>query len=136
MIGKLEGIVRERTPQYVSWSNPQYDEKLMKAHYLLAKLYGREGITTQAHAHFRDAENEFFDMCRVRTKQPDYVSGDKGFRRLREINRRIERELEHYKGKLFGIANEIGYDATDLILAPTNDNPTKENLAELIKELV
>lgn len=135
MIQKLEGVVKDRTPTYVTMDSPKADKKLMQAHYLLAKLYGREGNPTEAHAHFREAEHEFFNMCRAETQKPKYISGGlEGFRRFRELERKTERKLESYRAKLFGIANEIGYDATSLLLAQTSANPRKDNLTELIHQ--
>jgi len=123
MIQKLEGVVRDRTPTYVSMNNPKADKNLMQAHYLLAKLYGRKGNPTEAHAHFREAEHEFFNMCRAETQEPKYISGGlEGFRRFREQERKTERKLEGYRAKLFGIADKIGYDATGLLLAQTSAN--------------
>jgi len=133
-IQMLEGVVKARTPQYISLSNPQFDEKLLKAHYLLARLYAREGDLTQAQAHFKDAENEFFNMCQVRTQQPKYISGGlEGFRKVREQERQTEKELEGYRSRLFGVADKMGYDATSLLLAPTSANP-KSNLVEKIMD--
>lgn len=134
LIQKLEGVVRERTPQYVSLSNPQYDKKLMKAHYLLARIYGKEGNTKQAHSHFREAEHEFLNMCRIEIQQPEYfTSGKEGFQRFREQKRIIKRRLEYCQHKLFEIADKIGYDTIGLLWAQTSDNQ-KSNLAEIIKE--
>lgn len=135
MIQKLEGVVRDRTPTYVSLNNPKADKKLMQAHYLLAKLYGRDGNPTEAHAHFREAEHEFFNMCRAETQETKYISGGlEGFRRFREQERKTERKLEGYKSKLFGVADEIGYDATSLLFTPTSANPKKDNLVEMIHQ--
>ncbi len=135
MIQKIEGVVRDRTPTYVSLNNPRADKKLMQAHYLLAKLYGRDGNPTEAHAHFREAEHEFFNMCRAETQETKYISGGlEGFRRFREQERKTERKLEGYKSKLFGIADEIGYDATSLLFTPTSANPKKDNLVEMIHQ--
>ena len=135
-IERLERIVRERTPQYVSINEPRYDEKLMKTHYLLAKLYEREGNTSEAHDHLRQAEHEFFSMCEVETQKQQYISGGlEEFRKFIEQERKTEKRLEHYRGKLLGIANEIGYNATTLLLTPTSSSPRKDNLVELIKEI-
>jgi hypothetical protein len=135
LIEQLEGVVRKRTPTYVSMNNPKADKKLMQAHYLLAKLYGGEGNPTEAHAHFREAEHEFFNMCRAETQKTKYISGGlEGFRRFREQERKTERKLEGYRSKLFGIADESGYDATSLLLAQTSANPKKDNLVDIIKE--
>jgi len=135
MIEQLEGVVRNRTSTYVSLNNPKADKKLMQAHYLLAKLYGREGNPTEAHAHFRETEHEFFNMCRAETQEPKYISGGlEGFRKFREQERKTEKKLEGYRAKLFSIANKIGYDTISLLLAQTSANPRKDNLVELIKE--
>ena len=133
-IEKLEGIVKARTPEYVSISNPQFDEKLLKAHYLLAKLYARNKNTTQARAHLKHAEYEFSNMCQVRTMQKEYISGGlEGFRKFREQERQTEKELEFYKNKLLGIAQKIGYDIGGLLFIQTSDAP-KSNLAEKIMD--
>ena len=135
MIGQLEGVVRNRTPTYVSLNNPKTDKKLMQAHYLLAKLYSKEGNPTEAHAHFREAEHGFFNMCRAETQEPRYIFGGlEGFSRFREQERKTERKLEGYRTKLFGIANEIGYEAIRILLAQTSANPRKDDLVELIKK--
>jgi len=135
IIQKLEGVVKDRTPQYISLSNPQHDEKLMKAHYLLAKLYGRKRDTSQAHDHFRQAEYEFLNLCLAKTQEQKYVVGGlEGFRKFRAQEKKTEKRLENYKGKLFSIADEIGYDATSLLLFPTSSNPRKDNLVEKINE--
>jgi len=127
----LEGTVQDRTPQYISSNNPQYDEKLMKAHYLLATVYGKEGNTEQAHSHLRAAGHEFSNMCIVRTKQPEYITKDFDSQALKQRNSDIEKELDHFRGKLLKIADKIGYDATHLLFAQTSAEP-KSNLVELI----
>ena len=134
-IQKLEGVVRDRTPTYVSMNNQKADKKLMQAHYLLSKLYSGEGNPTEAHAHFREAEHEFFNMCRAETQEPKYISGgSEEFRRFEEQKRKTEKRLEGYRSKLFGIAGEIGYDVTSLLFAQTSANPRKDNLVELIHQ--
>jgi xylose isomerase len=120
LMQKLEAIVAVRTPQYVSLSRPRFDEKLLKAHALLARLYAAEGERAEAHDHFRAAEQEFLTMCRVKTQEPQYFAGGReGFKRLREQERATERQLARYQAMLVGIANEVGHDATQLFAAPT-----------------
>jgi hypothetical protein len=132
-IQKLEEVIRDRTPIYVSLNNRKADKKLMQAHYLLAKLYGQDGNPTEAHAHFREAEHEFFNICGAKTQVQNYISGGwEGFRRFIEQERKTERKIEGYRTKLFGIADEIGYDATSLLFARTSANPRKDNLTEII----
>jgi len=129
IIDELEGIVAERTPEYVNLNAPQADEKLMKAHYLLAKLYEKKGDKIQASANFKAAEHEFYDLCRVETEQSDYVIGGlEGFRALEEKERKVERKLERFKGKLFKIATKLGHDATHLHYIPTSMYLRKTNL--------
>jgi len=135
----LEAAVQERTPQYVSLNNPQYDhnpqydQELMEAHLELATIYDAEGNVKQAHSHFRAAEHEFFNMSRVETQQPKYVvMGKEGFQRFQEQKDAIERRLEGYKTRLVETADKIGYDAMNLMFIPTSDRP-KNNLVELIK---
>ena len=126
LIEKLEKVVKVRTPQYVSFNHPQYDEKLMKAHSLLANLYEQEGNKSQAHSHFRQAEHEFVNMCRVETGKHQYISGGlEGFRKFQAQERETEKRLEQYRGKLLDIANKMGYISTDLLFAPTSSNPNK-----------
>ena len=127
----LERVVRERTPQYIIRDNPQYDEKLMEAHLKLARIYGEEGNIRQANSHYEDAEYEFSNMCKVKTKQPEYFTNDFDFQALMKINKETENELNHYKKELLKIADEIGYDTIDLMFIPTSDNP-KRNLEDLI----
>ena len=66
----LEATVQERTPQYISLNNPQYDAELMEAYLELATIYDAEGNVEQAHSNFRAAEHEFFNMSRVEIHQP------------------------------------------------------------------
>src|SRR3989338_11313865 len=95
LIVNLERIVRERTPEYESLDHPRFDEKLLKAHYLLARLHSRQSNTEWAHSHFRKAESEFYRMCEERikrAKESDYFSDEEGLERLRARNRAIEKE--------------------------------------------
>ncbi len=127
----LEAIVQKRTPHYVKLSNPQHDQELIEAHLELATIYGAEGETEQAHSHLRAAEHEFFNMCRVETQQPQYVTGGKeGFQKFREQKRATERRLEEYKARLVQTAQKIGYDPINLVFISTSDNPKKSNLVE------
>ncbi len=132
---RLERVVRERTPQYISRDNPQYNQELIEAHLELTRIYGKEGDIKQAHSHYQDAEYEFSKMCKVKTKQPEYMTKDFDFRALMKRNKETENELNHYKEKLFKIANEIGYDTMNLMFISTSDNP-KRNLEELSREKV
>ncbi len=130
----LEAIVQQRTPHYVSLNNPQYDPELMEAHLELATIYRADGEIGQAHSHFRAAENEFANMCRVETQQPQYImDGKEGFQRFREQKRATERRLEGFKAGLVQTAYKIGYDPTSLMFIPTTDNP-KSNLVEKIRD--
>ena len=125
IIQKLECVVRVGIP-LISLNVPKFDEKLLKAHYLLARLYGDKGDTSEAHSHLRQAEHEFFNMCRVETEELIYISGGlEGFRQFREQERKTEKRLEHYRRKLFDIANKIGYDVTNLLLVPACTNKFK-----------
>lgn len=130
----LEATVQKRTPYYVSLNNPQYDQELMEAHLELATIYDADGVTEQAHSNFRAAENEFANMCRVETQQPQYIMGGKeGFQRFREQKRANERRLEGFKARLVQVADKIGYDSMSLMFIPTTDNP-KSNLVEKIMD--
>ena len=129
----LEATVQERTPQYISLNNPQYDAKLMEAHLELATIYDAEGNVEQAHSNFRAAEHEFFNMSRVETQKPKYIMGGKeGFQRFQEQKDAIKRRLGDYKTRLVETADKIGYDAMSLMFIPTSDRP-KSNLVDLIK---
>ena len=129
----FEKIVRERTSQSISLNNTQYNQELMEAHLELARIYGKEGDIKQAHSHYQDAEHEFFNMCKVKTKQPKYMTKDFDFHALMKRNKETENELNHYKEKLFKIADKIGYDSMSLMFISTSDNP-KRNLDDLIKK--
>jgi hypothetical protein len=129
----LEATVQQRTPQYVSLNNPQYDQELMKAHLELATIYDTEGNVEQAHSNFRAAEHEFSNMSSVETQKPNYIWGGKeGFQKFQEQKDAIERRLGDYKTRLVETADKIGYDAMSLMFIPTSDRP-KSNLVELIK---
>src|SRR3989344_1983488 len=121
-IEQLEGIIIDRT-SIDSFCNSKTNKKLMKAHYLLAILYSREGNQIESHANFREAGYEFLNVCRERTQE----LGE--FRRSRRLRKQIEKRLESYKAKLFGIAGEIDYDydATSLLLAQTIINSRKKD---------
>lgn len=136
MIKKLEIVVQKRTPQYTKFNNPSFDEKLMKAHYLLAEIYASQGNSGEARSHLKEAEYEFINMCRVETQKSKdkYFSGKEGFRKLKEEERKTEKRLESYKGKLFDVADKIGYNTTNILFAPTSSSRTKKGLNELINE--
>lgn len=129
----LEATVKQRTPHYVILNNPQYDQELMEAHIELATIYNADGAAEQAYSHLRAAEDEFFNMCRVETRQPLYILGGKeGFQRFREQKRSTERRLEGYKARLVETAQKIGYDRRSLISIPTSDSPK----SDLVKEIM
>ena len=129
----LEATVQERTPQYISLNNPQYDAELMEAHLELATIYNAEGDVEQAHSNFRAAEHEFSNMSRVETQKSKYIMGGKeGFQRFQEQKDAIERRLGDYKTRLVETADKIGYDAMSLMFIPTSDR-LKSNLVDLIK---
>ena len=135
VIQKLEDFVKARTPEYVHSNKPKFDEKLLKAHYLLAKLYARDKDTmTHAHVNLQYAENEFRNMCLVRTKQPAYISGDlEEFKIFIEQRTKTEKELESYKNKLLKIAQKIEYDLDMILVIPTSANP-KNNISKMIED--
>lgn len=102
-------------------------------HYLLARLHTQLGNIEEAQAHLKEAEHEFFNMCLVKTKEPEYIFGGlEEFRKLRERKRKTKRQLDRYKSKLLDIAEKIGYDAKSIWFAPTSANPKNEELTELI----
>lgn len=128
----LEATVKERTPQYISLNNPQYNQELMEAHLELAIIYDAEGNVAKAHSNLMVAEQEFSNMSKVETKLPKYImGGENGFRRFQEQKDVIERRLEDYKTRLVETADKIGYDAMNLMFIPTSDRP-KSNLVEYL----
>jgi hypothetical protein len=129
---QLEGVVRERTPQYVILNNPQYDEELLRAHIELAEIYGEEGKRETAQEHLRTAESELFNMCRVRTNQPTYIRSDTDFKAVARREKEFDGKLSAYRSQMWDVAEKIGYDATSLVLAPISSNPNNTNLTELV----
>ena len=131
----LEATVKEKTPTYVSLSNPQYDQELMEAHLELSTIYHTEENVVQAHSHLKAAEHEFSNMSRVETQEPKYIVGGKeGFHRFQEQKTATEKRLVNYKSRLFETAVKIGYDTMNLMIIPTSDRP-KRDLVDLIKEI-
>ncbi|OYT38078.1 hypothetical protein B6U82_00600 [Candidatus Pacearchaeota archaeon ex4484_31] len=121
LIEALEEVVRDRTPTFI---NPKGDKKLMQAHYLLAKLYGREEDLRKAHAHLREATQEFLKMCRNYILRYGYVPKSSE-EKIKKQERKTERRLARYKSELLRIADEIGYDALIISWIPTSRNLSK-----------
>ena len=130
----LEADVQERTPKYLGLDAPQYDARLMKAHFELATIYEKEMNVEQAYSHFRMAEHEFLKMCKIKTEQPKYITENFDFQELRKNNEETENELNYYKKGLLEIAKKISSDALNLLYTQTSVEP-KKNLDGLIKAM-
>lgn len=103
----LERAVKERTPQYVILGKPECDEKLLQAHYLLAKLNLKEGYQFDAKKHLQAAINEFDNLCRVKADKPKYIMGREGLAQYREQRANIENDISRHMRKLTNLAGKI-----------------------------
>lgn len=131
---ELERMVKIKTPTYISINHPQYDADLIEAHLELVQLYHKEGNLGRANSHFQEAETEFFNMVRVETKKPKYLSKEnKYLLSNKKEETKGSMSLSGYKSKLINVAEQIGLKLekiADLICVSTK---RKGNLTDLVK---
>lgn len=116
LIQNLEGKVKKRTPEYIQIDKPKRgDEKLLKSHILLSKLYGEKGKEGKASQHYRSAVRELGNISKTELSKFKYFSG-RNFQDFEEFDEKLEKtgkELRHYKKKLGKLADELGVGMED-----------------------
>jgi len=135
---QLERIVEKRTPQYISINRPEADEKLMKAHLLLAKIYGNDGHKQEAKKHLIEARMEFSHLCSMESNKNQYITNSKeGWEKFQAQERATDKKLRNYQHRIADTAQKIGLESSDLFdfLFIYSGRSSKNNIEKIIKDV-
>lgn len=101
----LESIVKRRTKKCILDSRNKSTENLLRAHYLLAELYYRQGNERKTKVNINKAIHEFFNFYGYTPFKGTPTAFRNG---LPEIDESDERLIK-YKAKIWNAINKIDY---------------------------
>ncbi len=117
LIERLEDVIA--VEDITASSKSSFNERLMKSHYLLAKLYIKEGNAEVAYSHFAEAKKQFdkislmLDTLRsvnpvfVQDIRRDYETYKKSVENFKETESPLVKKFNHYAQKMINLGFDL-----------------------------